>query len=806
MVEGKDPASSVASLSDDGGPVKVMGAPSDITEEQSLLERLRRSQELLRESELQLGLFIEHSPAAIAMFDRDMRYLTASPLWNARFGVDETPVGRSYYDVFPDIPDAWKEMHRRCLAGAVERSDGERFTRADGLVAWFKWEARPWRDGQGEIGGVVISSEDITERKEAAALSAHLAAIVASSSDAILSKTLDGTVTSWNAGANHFFGYSAEEIIGQSITLIIPSDRIDEETGLLTRIGAGERIDHYETVRVAKDGRRLNVSLTISPLRDAKGKVIGASKIIRDITDRKRGELALLQIEDALLQSQIRLRHAADAAGLTYVDADLASGRIEVAENFSRVMGHAPQDETEGADPLEKILSNLFSHVAPVDCSRVRTAFLNFLDGDPMNKVEYRVRGDDGLERWIKATWSVEIGPDGKPTRVFSTRLNITNTVESRNALAAAKAEAERANEAKSKFLAAASHDLRQPVQSLVLLLSIAESQVARQPTTVRTVKMMKSAVDGLQGLLTSVLDVSRLDAGVVRPVMESIDLGGLISRLALEYEAKAAAKDLEFRLVSRRLSAQTDPALLERALRNLIENALRYTPKGSILMGLRRRGALVRIDVIDTGVGIPADKYKEIFDEFHQLSNPGRDHGEGLGLGLAIVARLARMLGAKLEVASQVGRGSRFSLSLPFDGSERPAAVVQAAPDDVGGRVLIIEDNYIIRLSLEAMLHDWGYETFTAETGEDALDLAAREGWRLDILLADHRLGPGLTGVATAKEIAGRAGHAFPTLVLTGDTAKERIAEIAASGFEMLHKPVGSDDLRRKLAQLMVS
>lgn len=809
MFECKNPAPTgplAVPVSDHASAVKVTGKRPKTINERRLVERLRRSEQLLRESELQLGLFIENSPTAAAMFDHDMRYLTASPLWNARFGVAETPVGRRHYDVSPAISLAQKEMHRRCLAGAVERSDGERFTRADGLVEWFKWEARPWRDGQGEIGGVVISSEDITERKETGAVSAHLAAIVASSSDAILSKTLDGTVTSWNAGAEHLFGHSAQEMIGQSIRLIIPPDHIEEEMGLLERTGRGVRIDHYETVRLTKDGRRLDVSLTISPLRDATGKVIGASKIIRDITHRKKSERALRQIEQALLQSQNRMRHAADAAGLTYVDVDLASGRIDVAENFSRVMGHALQDKAECADPLERILDNLFSHVAPDDLPRLRTAFLEFIDGGSTDKLEYRVYGDDGLERSIEARWSGENGPDGKTARVFSTRLNVTNIVEGRNALAAAKAEAERANEAKSKFLAAASHDLRQPVQSLVLLLALAESQVAGQPTTVRTVQMMKMAVDGLHGLLTAVLDVSRLDAGVVTPVIESVDLGGLISRLAMEYEVKAAAKDLQFRWVSRHFWARTDPALLERTLRNLIENALRYTPKGSILMGFRRRGAQVRIDIIDTGIGIPADKHAEIFEEFHQLNNPGREHGEGMGLGLSIVARLAKLLGAKLDVASHVGRGSRFSLSLPFDGGERPVTVVQRAHEQGGGRVLIIEDDLIIRMSLEAMLDDWGYETLAVATGEDALDLAASEGWRLDMVLADHRLGPGLTGVATAKEIAGRAGRAFPTLVLTGDTGKDRIVEIAASGFEMLHKPVAADDLRRKLAQLMAS
>jgi CheY-like chemotaxis protein len=230
----------------------------------------------------------------------------------------------------------------------------------------------------------------------------------------------------------------------------------------------------------------------------------------------------------------------------------------------------------------------------------------------------------------------------------------------------------------------------------------------------------------------------------------------------------------------------------------------MRYTPKGAILVGLRRRGKLVRIDVVDTGVGIPADKRAEIFEEFFQLHNPGRDLGEGLGLGLAIVDRLARLLGAQVEVASKVGRGSRFSLSLPLDTEVCPVATAPLKPRNASGRVLIVEDNAFVRRGLEATLQQWGYKTFAAACGKDALELAAKEGWRLEMIIADHRLGAGLNGVETAKEIARRAGRAFPTLVLTGDTAVKRIAEIKASGFAMLHKPVAVDNLQREMARLI--
>jgi PAS domain S-box-containing protein len=370
--------------------------------------------------------------------------------------------------------------------------------------------------------------------------------------------------------------------------------------------------------------------------------------------------------------------------------------------------------------------------------------------------------------------------------------------------LVAAKAEAERANRAKSTFLAAASHDLRQPVQSLMLLFSIVRRQTGNQPEVQKSLAMMKAAIDGLQGLLTSVIDISRLDAGVIESVPETIDLGALLKGFESEYALRASAKKLEFRVRPRPIFVRTDANLLGRALRNLIENALRYTRKGGILVNVKRQGDQARIDVFDTGVGIPADKHAEIFEEFHQLRNPGRDLDQGLGLGLAIVIRLAKLLGARIELASKPGRGSRFSLLLPM---VQDAPAIPSAPPspvkDSGGRVLIIEDNVVVRQSLEGMLQIWGYETLAAASGEIAVELAEKAKWRLDLMIADQHLGEGLSGVEAVREIERRAGRSIPALMLTGETAREGIAGIKASGIALLHKPVDAEDLRRELARL---
>ena len=383
--------------------------------------------------------------------------------------------------------------------------------------------------------------------------------------------------------------------------------------------------------------------------------------------------------------------------------------------------------------------------------------------------------------------------------RLFRERQALQDAIEVADR---AKAEAERASLARSKFLAAASHDLRQPVQALVMLLALLGRQPC-PPQVAQLVAKMEGAVNGLHRLLNSMFDVSRLDAGAVMPQTQRFDIGDLLARLAQEYALASTEKGLRLKCFCPPFPVRTDPALLERAVRNLMENALRYTSRGGILLGLRRRGARVRIDVIDTGVGISEVDQVHIFEEFYQGSGSPEAAPQGLGLGLSIVTRLLRLLGAEIIVISREGRGSRFSIFIPLDSAESaPSAALPAARDSTG-RLLVIEDNPSLRFGLQTMLQGWGYEVFAAATGEEAIGLGEANGWSVDAIIADHRLGPGLTGTAAAREIKALAGRTLPTLIITGDTDPARIAEAQAYGFGMLHKPVAAQELRRKVGML---
>ena len=245
---------------------------------------------------------------------------------------------------------------------------------------------------------------------------------------------------------------------------------------------------------------------------------------------------------------------------------------------------------------------------------------------------------------------------------------------------------------------------------------------------------------------------------------------------------------------------------MLERALRNLIENAVRYTTRGGIVLGVRRRGVLARIDVIDTGVGIPEDKRSEIFDEFRQLNNAARDLGQGLGLGLAIVTRLAKLMDAGVEVASCPGRGSRFSLTLPVvEASGATAAEPAAIEDAPAAGVLVVEDDDSTRLGLVNALECWNYHAFGAPSGEAALDRLAQGDGEIDLVICDYRLGAGRTGVEAVEAIEARLGRRVPVIMLSGDIPREHVARIRSLGVEVLNKPVMLEQLHRKIASMIV-
>jgi two-component system, sensor histidine kinase len=372
----------------------------------------------------------------------------------------------------------------------------------------------------------------------------------------------------------------------------------------------------------------------------------------------------------------------------------------------------------------------------------------------------------------------------------------------------ALRRDAEHANAAKTRFLAAASHDLRQPIHALGLLLATLADRV-RDAGSAPVLKQIDGAVDAIDSMLNSLLDISKLDAGVVRPDVGPVELGALLERLDGEHQPIARVTGNQLRVRRAGVVVQTDPAMLQRILGNLISNALRYTANGRVLVGARRRGGSIRIEVYDNGPGIPQSSLEDIFLEFHQLGNPERDRRKGLGLGLAIVKRLAGLLGHRIDVRSTVGRGSRFSITVPLSVERRPAArpVASAAvgADLLGTRVLVLDDDISVLDAMRTLLERWGCDVTTTSSPEEAEAALASDSRQPDMLIVDYRLRRDASGIETIGRLHQLARHRIPALVVTGDTAPDRLREAEESGYPLLHKPVRPAQLRAVMRKLIL-
>jgi len=367
------------------------------------------------------------------------------------------------------------------------------------------------------------------------------------------------------------------------------------------------------------------------------------------------------------------------------------------------------------------------------------------------------------------------------------------------------KMNAEHANVAKSKFLAAASHDLRQPLQALTLFVSTLNRQV-HAPETRRTVNYINLSVQALESLFNKLLDISRLDAGVIHPEIRDFYLEEILEPLYNEYEAEAQKKGLLFKCEASDVVVTSDPHLLERIVRNYLSNAIRYTKQGHVSLHAWESDGTVHIEVADTGKGIPPEKQEEIYREFYQIENPERDRTKGLGLGLAIVDRLARLLGHPIGVNSTPGRGSVFSISVPVGNAAAAeryrAAALDTDSDDVAGMlVLVIDDEGSVRDSMDVLFTQWGCLPLLVSSEAEAIEQLRAHGRPPDAVIADYRLREERTGAQAIRRIHEEYGDEIPALIITGDTAPDRLREAAASGYKLLHKPVSPSRLRAFLS-----
>ena len=646
----------------------------------------------------------------------------------------------------------------------------------------------------GIIIGLGESARKAQADKTSQLLTARLlASIVESSDDAIVSKSLDGIIQSWNAGAERLFGYSAEQAIGRHISLVIPPERLAEEDDIVASLKAGKRIDHVETERVRSDGQRVQVSLTISPIRDASGVVIGASKIARDVTERKR-------IEAEREKFVTVIENSTDFIGMC----DLDGVPFFVNRAGLKMVG---LDDIEQARRMP-VASFFFSE----DQDRMMHEFFPSVLRNGHGEVEVRFRHfKTGAPRWMAYKVLTLPGADGRPVAFATVSQDVTERRRLEDDLRRVVAELSDADRRKNEFLAMLAHELRNPlapISNAVRALSLGR----RDETAVDSAsEMLERQVGQIIRLVDDLLDVSRISRGKIALRPERVELTRIIDQAVEASRAQYRSMDQELTvsLPSEPVYLNADPTRLAQVVGNLLNNAHKFTDVGGrISVAVEREGAQVVIRVKDTGVGIAAEHLAGIFEMFTQVESSLERSRSGLGIGLTLVKTLVEMHGGTVEAHSDgPGRGSEFVVRLPVL-RDVPESLSPAAPEHLDAspvvrrRVLIVDDNRDAAEWLATLLSLSGHETHIALDGDQAVKAAER--LLPDAILLDIGL-PRIDGYEVCRRIREQPwGRGLMIVALTGWGQEEDRQKSKEAGFNThLVKPVDDEVIMNLLASL---
>lgn len=539
-----------------------------------------------------------------------------------------------------------------------------RFIRKDGSVAWVRDIGVPMRDAHGAIANWLGVLVDITDEVEAARTQAHLAAIVEAAQDGILSVGLDGTIFSWNQGAERIYGYTAEEAIGQPVTMLRPPELASQIRTEMTSVWEGAALSHYETERLAKDGRRIPVSLSVFPIRDADGEIIATSSITHDLSPLRQAEAAE------------RLRNKAlDAAqhGMVITDPTLPDNPVvDINPAFTTLTGYAREDVIgrscrflQGPDTDPDVIRRLGKAIAQ-GRDTVETLLNYRRDGTPF---------------WNMLSLAAVRDASGALTHFVGVLNDVTDRVQLEQELRAALVAAESGNASKTLFLAMMSHELRTPLQSIMgyadFLLEPRSDQLTRQQR--EDVLAISDGAQRMSALIKQILEFSRMDGGPFVVHHEHVELEPIIHEVVRELAPQIAAKGLRVScdVPSPVPRALGDAGRIYQVLSCVASNAVKFTPEGSIRIAVQPHDHELAIHVTDTGIGIAEDQLPDVFEPFRQGHDGLNRPYDGAGLGLTIAKRLVEQMQGRITVQSELGRGSTFTVWLPIAGDALDAFVI---------------------------------------------------------------------------------------------------------------------------------
>ncbi len=756
----------------------------------------KRTELALRDSESRFHALVSASSYAIYRMNIDWTELRQ--LDGHGFLTDTTGGNKAWLEEYihpddrPQLLDAIREAIRTRSAFDLEH----RVRQADGSLGWTHSRAVPILDADGNVCEWFGTASNITSRRstdEALRRSeARLSALFARAAVGLSELTLEGRFFRVNDELCRILGRTREEVVGLSVADVThPDDLAASRNAIEQALRTGETVALDKRYR-RPDGTHVWANSGITIVLGDDGEERHFLAVTADLTVRR-------ETEAALRESEARFRLMADAVPQIVWITD-ADGRVEF---FNRQWTDYTGDAYDPRTAQTTVSAVIAEFIHPDDAALSVARFQTAQRTGGLFLVEHRLRSKTGEYRWFLVRGQPYRDPgSGEIARWFGTSTDIHDHKHVESLLQQARDTAEAASREKSNFLASVSHDLRQPVQAANLFLEL----LRRQPLDPKARELLKPLTDSmtsLTGMLSGLLEVARLDAGLLTVQARVFDLDELLKRLYGEFQGPAREAKLWLRMPPAAGSVRSDPLLVELVLRNLISNAVKYTERGGVTVGARVEGNRLAIDVTDTGRGIAPEEVERIFDPYYQIGNATREHARGFGIGLATVRRVADLLATRVMVRSELGKGSTFSLTLPLAEEEAqvPDAGGEASAGTLRGRTaLVVDDDPMVLKALEVTLRSWGVSVRTARTLTQALTTLEECGEPLDILIADHSLGAGETGVAIISE-ARRRGTPVAVLV-TGDTSAERLAEAGRTGIRMLHKPIDPARLEALLTE----
>jgi len=653
----------------------------------------------------------------------------------------------------------------------------------------FGWSARRERKEAGQVARapVVPGQAAAQQGGEKLAPARLLASIVETSDDAIVTKSLAGVIQTWNAAAQRVFGHTAEQAIGRHISLIIPPERLPEEELIMRRLGAGERIDHYETVRIRSDGRRIPISLSISPIKDDAGTVIGASKIARDITANKEAEAQLREREE-------RLRIATRTGKIGIWEWDAATDHVSWTDSLYAIHGVAPE-------AFDRTFAGFMRLVHTDDRVRVMRTLHRCIRARDACELEFRAVKPDGQLVWVYST-ALAVQDEGPHRRLIGATLDITDRRRAEEAL-------KLADRRKDEFVATLAHELRNPLAPIWTAAQVLKLKGAGDPDLQWSSEVIDRQTRHMVRLLEDLLDVSRISQNKLDLRKEPVELATVL-RAAVETSRPlidSAEHELNVQLPTDSIELYGDPVRLAQVFSNLLNNAAKYMHRGGrIVVCAARQGERVSVAVRDQGVGIAPEMLPRVFEMFAQGAPAVHRSQDGLGIGLSLARALVDLHGGTIEARSEGrGKGSEFVVSLPLAVDRTlPATGASGwrkAQAEFSRRLLVVDDLKDSADSLAALMRIKGHEAHTAYDGEAAVALAAK--LQPDVILLDIGL-PKLNGYEVChlvRDLPG--GDTIFIVALTGWGQPNDRHRTEEAGFDWhLVKPVDGE----VLADLLVS